>query len=38
LGTARLLAAQLTGRVPEIPAEPYLPARQTVMGRELNHE
>jgi glycine/D-amino acid oxidase-like deaminating enzyme len=38
LGTARLLAAQLTGRVPEIPAEPYLPARQTAMGRELNHE
>jgi glycine/D-amino acid oxidase-like deaminating enzyme len=37
-GTARLLAAQLTGRMPEIPAEPYLPSRHTVMGRELNHE
>jgi glycine/D-amino acid oxidase-like deaminating enzyme len=38
LGTARLLAAQLTGRVPEIPAEPYLPSRQIVMGCELDHE
>lgn len=26
-GTARLLAAQLLGRTPEIPCEPYLPAR-----------
>jgi glycine/D-amino acid oxidase-like deaminating enzyme len=27
LGTARLLAAQLFGHMPEIPAEPYLPSR-----------
>jgi len=27
LGTARLIAAHLTGRAPEIPAEPYLPSR-----------
>jgi glycine/D-amino acid oxidase-like deaminating enzyme len=27
LATAKLLAAQITGRAPEIPAEPYLPSR-----------
>jgi len=27
LATAKLLAAQITGRTPEIPAEPYLPSR-----------
>ena len=27
LGTARILADQITGMIPEIPAEPYLPSR-----------
>jgi len=31
LGTAKLLAAQLTGRPPEIRAEPYLPLRMETL-------
>ena len=31
LGTAKLLAAQLTGGPPEIPAEPYLPLRMETL-------
>lgn len=38
LGTAKLLAAQLAGRAPEIPAEPYLPSRHIVVGSAKNHE
>lgn len=34
LATARILADQMTGAVPEIPMEPYLPARA---GREHSH-
>lgn len=33
--TGRLLAAQILGRAPEIPVEPYLPAR--LMGEEAGH-
>ena len=29
LGTARILADQITGAKPEIPVEPYLPSRPT---------
>ncbi len=38
LGTARLLAAQLAGRAPEIPADPYLPSRHTVVESAGSHE
>jgi glycine/D-amino acid oxidase-like deaminating enzyme len=38
LGTARLLAAHLTGRAPEIPAEPYLLSRPMDAGGAQSHE
>jgi glycine/D-amino acid oxidase-like deaminating enzyme len=34
LATARILADQITGAVPEIPIEPYLPSRA---GRDHSH-
>ena len=38
LATARLLAAHLTGRAPEIPAEPYLPSRHIDAAGASGHE
>lgn len=38
LGTARLIAAQITQTEPEIPIEPYLPFRPSVIGSANGHE